>query len=38
TRLNDVAFFLAAAAEEKKKKHMVPSFMTMEESKLLQRV
>ncbi|GKA50960.1 hypothetical protein Tco_0744156 [Tanacetum coccineum] len=26
---------LAAAAEEKKKKHMVPSFLTMEWSKLL---
>ncbi|GJV72988.1 hypothetical protein Tco_1492983 [Tanacetum coccineum] len=34
-RLNDVASFLAAAAEEKKKKHMVPSFLTMEWSKLL---
>ncbi|GJU12923.1 hypothetical protein Tco_1135319 [Tanacetum coccineum] len=33
--LNEVAFFLAAAAEEKKKKHMVPSFLTMEWSKLL---
>ncbi|GKC23881.1 retrovirus-related pol polyprotein from transposon TNT 1-94, partial [Tanacetum coccineum] len=30
-----VAFFLAAAAEEEKKKHMVPSFLTMEWSKLL---
>ncbi|GJS94506.1 hypothetical protein Tco_0801474 [Tanacetum coccineum] len=34
-RLKDVASFLAAAAEEKKNKHMVPSFLTMEWSKLL---
>ncbi|GKE14007.1 hypothetical protein Tco_1421584 [Tanacetum coccineum] len=38
TRLNDVAFFLAAAAEEKKKKHMVPSFLAMEWSKLLDKL
>ncbi|GJT00884.1 hypothetical protein Tco_0822053 [Tanacetum coccineum] len=35
TRLKDVASFLAVAAEEKKNKHMVPSFLTMEWSKLL---